>query len=645
MIHPPPGFKKECLDTVCIVAIVKDEDKFLDEWLIYHKLIGIDHFIIYDDSQDSSLDAFLIPHLDFITIIPWWKLRDRQQRGNQIKAYNHALNNYLDSFEWVIFLDADEFIVLNEHSKVIDLLSHFKEYNAVSLNWLIFGHNGHYDEPSRLVTTSFIRRMENPSEEVKTFSRTYAIKEILHPHYCELKNGLRTSAVKEERSEINLIAHVNHYKCRSFLNWMKRTTRGDVNFSKQHCPDEHLWRIDDEACLKEFVTNIAFNKNEFVDLTLYKYRFAIQEKLVKLKKNPPLLDLNEDQHLKEEVCDFLNIAAQKLIIKASQCEGIGLKNGRAGIALFLFIYSRYSSNVEYEMIANSIIDQISEDLTATTAIDFANGLTGFGSLIEFLVSEGFLQVDTNIILSDIDELLHYYLVTEDSKSIGLSDGVTGIGMYYASRLKNPINNNDHVRESSNLNIINELVKLLDTTYDTYYDINSVIVFLAEAYHFIDDKVQVLYYLGYAADKVETMLAEDSFFGVNINVSHLLNTIVSLFKTTEITEDKKFAALARQLLSNYSYIIDPYPYKGEDVIQCLTYMQLSRYTNENRWLNLVISNTNDTLLELNSQSVKEQNYSLENGWTGLGMIYLSMISYNGTNWFKLNSNIVYNDSTK
>jgi hypothetical protein len=29
---------------ICVVAILKDEGRFLEEWLAYHRLIGVDHF-------------------------------------------------------------------------------------------------------------------------------------------------------------------------------------------------------------------------------------------------------------------------------------------------------------------------------------------------------------------------------------------------------------------------------------------------------------------------------------------------------------------------------------------------------------------------------------------------------------------------
>ena len=36
-------------DTVCVGAILKDEDAFVEEWVAYHRILGVDHFYLYDN--------------------------------------------------------------------------------------------------------------------------------------------------------------------------------------------------------------------------------------------------------------------------------------------------------------------------------------------------------------------------------------------------------------------------------------------------------------------------------------------------------------------------------------------------------------------------------------------------------------------
>jgi hypothetical protein len=64
---------------------------------------------------------------------------------------------------------------------------------------------------------------------------------------------------------------------------MNRTVRGDVNFKNKHTPKEHLWRLTEESCLRKFVTTVAFDKNEFVDEYMLKFKDDIESGIKKMR--------------------------------------------------------------------------------------------------------------------------------------------------------------------------------------------------------------------------------------------------------------------------------------------------------------------------------------------------------------------------
>src|ERR1700761_5629491 len=119
--------------SICLVAILKDENRFLDEWLVYHRIIGIEHFFLYDDDPKQPLKDFLSPHEAYVTIINWWQpgITENARKGNQLAAYTHALNNYILPYEWVVFLDGDEFITLKQHTNIQEFLLDFKDEVSV----------------------------------------------------------------------------------------------------------------------------------------------------------------------------------------------------------------------------------------------------------------------------------------------------------------------------------------------------------------------------------------------------------------------------------------------------------------------------------------------------------------------------------
>ena len=275
-----------------VVAILKGEEKFLDEWLVYHRMIGIDHFYLYDDDPLFPLEKFLYPHRKYVTVINWYGM-DVEMPGNmnQTKAYMHAVTHHVHPYEWVVFIDADEFIVLRKHKSVHKFLSGFDEHcSAVSLFWHIFGHNGFYEDPPGLVTTSLTRRMLKPGSQMKTFNRPGAIAGISTPHYCHLKSGLWLDANHRPFNYypypgLTDTAHINHYQCRSFVNWINRAKRGDVNFKNEQAPQEHHWRLTEESCLRHFVATVAKDRNEFVDEYMLRYKKEIESGIKKIRKN------------------------------------------------------------------------------------------------------------------------------------------------------------------------------------------------------------------------------------------------------------------------------------------------------------------------------------------------------------------------
>lgn len=277
------------MKTICLAAILRDEEPFLDEWLIYHKMIGIDHFFLYDDDPDLPLQKLLQPHAAYITIIPWYYMhQERPGRNRQTKAYLHAAAEYGGDFEWITFIDGDEFIVLRNHETINDFLAGFSEAASISLQWHVFGHNGFYNDPPGLVTSCLIKRKKMPSCNVKSITRPQAIKNIRNAHGCILKYSKTVDANNKEYDEvlydgISDVAHVNHYQCRSFKRWMQRTKRGCVYAdSLEIVPDRDMWRLDEEQCLKQFVSAMASDKNEIMDTYMQKYTPAILYKLMRM---------------------------------------------------------------------------------------------------------------------------------------------------------------------------------------------------------------------------------------------------------------------------------------------------------------------------------------------------------------------------
>ena len=73
-------------------------------------------------------------------------------------AYKAACEAYKLEFDWMAFLDSDEFLVTADGEPVNEFLARFDTWSAVAINWAIFGSNGHDDAPEGLVVNAYTRR-------------------------------------------------------------------------------------------------------------------------------------------------------------------------------------------------------------------------------------------------------------------------------------------------------------------------------------------------------------------------------------------------------------------------------------------------------------------------------------------------------
>ncbi|HPR73871.1 MAG TPA: hypothetical protein PLX41_09445 [Bacteroidales bacterium] len=196
--------------------------------------------------------------------------------------------------------------------------------------------------------------------------------------------------------------------------------------------------------------------------------------------------------LLEDIDDRLRRIANFLLLNASYIDNLGLINGKMGIAIFFYYYSRYTQNKIFEGYAGELIDEIYEEINVNTPVNFSDGLTGIGWGIEYLVKHKFIEGDTDDILSEIDNNIYKHMLNSPIL-IDASDDFFGYGYYYIARLAgHKIDDNDLKALIKKYNLIyltDECERLL--IHKRYLDfnilslkpvtINSVLWFLIEMY--------------------------------------------------------------------------------------------------------------------------------------------------------------------
>ena len=225
------------MDKIAVCAIFKDEAPYLLEWLAFHRMIGVDLFVLYDNgSGDGGADV--IRGSDFarnVTLIEW------SDRPGQLSAYNDFRSNHAPRFAWAGFIDIDEFIMPIAGSSIRDILMRriFQPYAQVLLQWLVFGPSGHQNRPDGLVIENYTRRLPEQAEasrHVKSIVRTAMLRGIDYtPHAAECSGPACNTAGQEvlpyaiQPTECHEVMVVHHYFTKSAADWecKRRRGRGD----------------------------------------------------------------------------------------------------------------------------------------------------------------------------------------------------------------------------------------------------------------------------------------------------------------------------------------------------------------------------------------------------------------------------------
>jgi hypothetical protein len=198
--------------------MVKDENRYLREWVAFHRTQGFTKFFIYDNGSSIPVSSTLSKEVaeGLVNVTTW----NDTQTGRHVRAMNHCLNrNDLDS-TWLSLIDTDEFIY-GVNSKFIDVLRANEDVDAVKVKWKGFGANGHDKIPHGLVIEEY--QMCGDFEDLpggKSTVKVGKIKAMRDPHNPKNNPSKRL---------LNSGAWINHYVTRSREDWMGKCKRGGGN--------------------------------------------------------------------------------------------------------------------------------------------------------------------------------------------------------------------------------------------------------------------------------------------------------------------------------------------------------------------------------------------------------------------------------
>ena len=206
-----------------VLACAKDEADYLQEWIEYYKLMGVEKFYIYDNESSDNTKEVLQKYIDSgLVDYTFWK---GHKKGEQLHMYADGIKKIRGKTRWLAVVDIDEFIQPLNKNSVKDVLYDNNDKVQILSPWLIFGDswNDTFDASvkyagSKLVIERFNHRAENFDSLFKCIVNPDFVY-ALNPHSMRVFG----------KTELIYDIRTNHYFSKTKEEYInKKAKRGDV---------------------------------------------------------------------------------------------------------------------------------------------------------------------------------------------------------------------------------------------------------------------------------------------------------------------------------------------------------------------------------------------------------------------------------
>jgi hypothetical protein len=159
---------------VVLFTNARDEHR-IREWVVHHRHLGFDQIYISDHISKTRIS-------DVVDDIPNVHVQCIETVNKNDLIQKAILRAAREDYDWMLYLDADEFLILPNHDHVHAFLEEYHEFDQIGMNWLLFGSNHHHDEPSTSMLASYTRCQNHFDVHIKSFVRPTTVKTFANPH-------------------------------------------------------------------------------------------------------------------------------------------------------------------------------------------------------------------------------------------------------------------------------------------------------------------------------------------------------------------------------------------------------------------------------------------------------------------------------
>ena len=367
---------------LAIVAIFKDEAKYLGEWIDYHLLAGVNHFYLYNNDSSDDYEKILAPYIEknLVTLIDW------SGRLMMYPAYDDAIEKYRFECRYMTFIDLDEFIFPKTNQSIVEIvdeiLSSDSSAAALGMNVQHFGSNGEEKaDYSRGVLERFTRRAPSDwvifKENEPNIGNIF-IKSVVNPrrvdYYFSPHFPIYFKGLKSINSDGAETYHAgNHPICANKIVVNHYAVKSKEEYVKKKMPRG-------SACLKETPYGMKnfelHDRNEEFDDGILKYRaaradsFAFETDAERVNRaEKTLIEILTQRSPIDAPSDFFTDKLETFLTCRALAEHFGTKIGNKTAEEYALIWI-YQTLVKGEKITHAEIQQFMRALPEILARPF-----------------------------------------------------------------------------------------------------------------------------------------------------------------------------------------------------------------------------------------------------------------------------------
>ena len=193
---------------IAICAIIKDEQRYLEEWINHHLKLGFDDIYLYEDFNSTSHQDICsrYEHVFLNSINNFLKTNINDYK-RQIKTYRYFIKLFKEKYDWVTFIDIDEYINTEDGINLKSILTSFEQFDGLFIFWKMYNANNLIEPPC----------------DFKIVNNYTTIFESNDPHLCLCKSFVNLKKDIELKS---------HHAVERGVNTLKSNSRWDISYDK-----------------------------------------------------------------------------------------------------------------------------------------------------------------------------------------------------------------------------------------------------------------------------------------------------------------------------------------------------------------------------------------------------------------------------